>query len=358
MRRLAHGKACGLRLSAFLSKVGTLKKALRRRVKGFVVANLAIIGAGIAGLTLGRHAQAAGLSCVIFDKGRGVGGRAATRRTEYGPFDHGLQLLDPRQMGNRLLMALADLQPHCVSVAGLEFWRVPQGASSLAKVLAADLDVQLTTQISKVYACPAGWRLVDHMGEDHGPYHWVVFALPPAQIQKLWPKSVVVPEALEKAKMAPCWSMMTALKTPLVAANGVYQALGFDWVASWDQGTSWVAQASAALSNDMLEAEAENAAQQLWEKFAQGFGLEDSAAMMCQAHRWRYARTHVPAGVPYVLDGNSRLAACGDWCLGPNAADAFESGASLAQTLLAVAQELAPQAAYTAPGSLGYRAHA
>jgi len=39
-----------------------------------------VIGAGISGLLCATQMKAAGLSTLVLDKGRGVGGRMATRR--------------------------------------------------------------------------------------------------------------------------------------------------------------------------------------------------------------------------------------------------------------------------------------
>ena len=50
---------------------------------------VAVIGAGLAGLTLASGLQAAGYTVHLFDKSRGAGGRCATRRSPAGAFDHG-----------------------------------------------------------------------------------------------------------------------------------------------------------------------------------------------------------------------------------------------------------------------------
>jgi predicted NAD/FAD-dependent oxidoreductase len=50
-----------------------------------------IIGAGIAALMAANVLKANGLNTVVLDKGRGVGGRIATRRIEGSVFDHGAQ---------------------------------------------------------------------------------------------------------------------------------------------------------------------------------------------------------------------------------------------------------------------------
>jgi predicted NAD/FAD-dependent oxidoreductase len=58
-----------------------------------------IIGAGISGLLCGTELRRAGLSVRVLDKGRGFGGRMASRRMSGGRLDHGAQFFtvrDPR----------------------------------------------------------------------------------------------------------------------------------------------------------------------------------------------------------------------------------------------------------------------
>jgi predicted NAD/FAD-dependent oxidoreductase len=52
-----------------------------------------IVGAGVAGLSCARELNARGLSNVVFERARGVGGRCATRRIHGQPVDHGLPFL-------------------------------------------------------------------------------------------------------------------------------------------------------------------------------------------------------------------------------------------------------------------------
>jgi predicted NAD/FAD-dependent oxidoreductase len=63
-------------------------------------ARIGIVGAGMAGLSCATLLAAAGHRVVLFDKGRGPGGRMATRRvaTDLGEvvFDHGAQYLTAR----------------------------------------------------------------------------------------------------------------------------------------------------------------------------------------------------------------------------------------------------------------------
>ena len=61
--------------------------------------HIAVIGAGIAGITCARTLAKAGHRVSVFEKSQGAGGRMATRNTEFGEFDHGVQYFtvrDPR----------------------------------------------------------------------------------------------------------------------------------------------------------------------------------------------------------------------------------------------------------------------
>ena len=60
-----------------------------------------VVGAGISGLLAAQELTAAGWRVVVLDKGRGVGGRMATRRVGDGTFDHGAQFFTVR--GERFL---------------------------------------------------------------------------------------------------------------------------------------------------------------------------------------------------------------------------------------------------------------
>ncbi|WP_373512609.1 FAD-dependent oxidoreductase, partial [Persicitalea sp.] len=55
-----------------------------------------IIGAGMAGLTAARELTAQGWDVTVLDKGRGIGGRMATRRIENTRADHGAQYFSVR----------------------------------------------------------------------------------------------------------------------------------------------------------------------------------------------------------------------------------------------------------------------
>ena len=98
-----------------------------------------VIGAGIAGLVAAAEIQRAGWRVLVIDKGRGVGGRVASRRIGGATFDHGAQFITTRSPrcwstdGRRELSrngAVAFLALQTVTRAGAETLACPPSRSS------------------------------------------------------------------------------------------------------------------------------------------------------------------------------------------------------------------------------------
>ena len=117
------------------------------------MSRVVVIGAGLSGLTAASAVAAAGHDPIVVDKGRGVGGRLATRRIGDAVFDHGAQFLtvrsaDFRTEVDRWLAAgvvyewtrgfgdVPDGYPRYAGVGGM---------TSIAKHLSTGLDVRCST---------------------------------------------------------------------------------------------------------------------------------------------------------------------------------------------------------------------
>ncbi len=70
-----------------------------------MIHDVLILGAGLSGLKAARDLQAAGRSVLVLDKSRGVSGRAATRRWDGVPVDHGAQFFTARSDAFRAQVA-------------------------------------------------------------------------------------------------------------------------------------------------------------------------------------------------------------------------------------------------------------
>ncbi len=125
-----------------------------------------VIGAGMAGLIAARELQRAGYRVRVLDKGRGVGGRLASRRMDGATFDHGAQFMttrDPR-FGAVLEQARQNgaVEEWCRGFGGgmdghLR-WRGKPSMSAVAKHLALELDLHLENQVAALRRDGCQWH--------------------------------------------------------------------------------------------------------------------------------------------------------------------------------------------------------
>lgn len=309
---------------------------------------IAIIGAGIAGLTCGRALARAGLAPVIFDKGRGLGGRLATRRTAQGlQFDHGAGYLVARSDGFRTELADA------VAAGALAPWNPPEaggmatahvglpGMSGLARYLGQGLDLRSQTTITAVSDGPKG-AVVTPEGGDDMPFDHVVMMLPAPQIARILGADHALASALASVAMAPCLTLMAAFAEPAANAPDILHDADPDAAfarilrdgskPARNHPLTWVAHAGCALTRRHLDADMATVTPLLLPLLSARIGA--GAVLHAQTHRWRHALTAKPLGAPYLAARGGRLWLGGDWCLGPDAEDGWQSGVTLARDLL------------------------
>jgi renalase len=328
-----------------------------------------IIGAGIAGLACGRELAANGFDVTVFDKGRGLGGRTATRRAEPNlRFDHGAQFFtadDPRfqemtadwlergvvaewtgkivrvenrRLENRTVIDSSP-QPRYVGMPGM---------SAMAVDLAVGLRVRTGTQIVAVTQRSSGWTITTEANETFGPFDTLVVTLPAPQSAALLGLHHFGAVA-STVKMSACWTVMAAFESRVdVPWDGAFvHDSPLAWVArnsskpGRERDTDcWVLQASPVWSAEHLEASPDVVAKNLFEAFeALVSGLLPRQSHVV-THRWRYGQCNEPDSRRILFDSEIGLAVCGDWLAGGRVEGAFLAGLRAAD---AVGQHRASQ---------------
>lgn len=308
---------------------------------------IAIVGAGLAGLTCARSLRKAGHAVVLFDKGRGPGGRMSSRRlvTALGEahVDHGAQYFTVRDPGFRRQVeewrqaGLVALWP----AAGPDCWVGVPAMSAPVKHLAVGADVRWQVRIDALSGGPGRW-LLHGDGMQAGPFERVLLALPAENAGPL-----LLSVASEFATMAeatpsqPCWTVMAAFasRLPLVA-DVLREAGAIGWAARNSAKPerhgpeAWVIQAGPDWSTRHLEEEPDAIVPQLLAALADRIGAELPTCLTATAHRWRYARSG-SEGSGLLWDAASGLGLCGDWLLGARVECAWMSGERLASAVAA-----------------------
>jgi hypothetical protein len=314
-----------------------------------VPGSIAVIGAGIAGLACARRLADAGLAVAVFDKGRGIGGRMATRRMGAG-IDHGAQYFTARSAEFRAQVAdwlaagavAAWDAPVALGRSGPAYVGTPR-MTAPAQALAHELVVTTSVTVTGIVRRDGGWSLATADRPDGGEQRFdaVVLAVPWPQGGPLGGKAGVAWQVVEPV-YAPCWAL-------LLAGGGGLAGLP-DVMAPDDPVIAWVARGSAKpgrgggpetaivhatpdWSRAHLEEPGDTVAAALMDRLQQLAG--PVVAEEAVAHRWRYALVEQAAGLPCLWDGTALLGACGDWCLGGRVEAAFDSGRALAVRVMA-----------------------
>jgi predicted NAD/FAD-dependent oxidoreductase len=327
-------------------------------------ARVAVIGAGIAGLACAHELARADAKVTVFERSRGLGGRIATRRHGMFAVDHGAQFITAR---SRPFAKYIGMAAHAGCAASwnprlsedertwekpIEDWAVGiPGMSAFVRPLARGLDLQLGVRVNELLQGQRGWEILTDSGRQSHVYDAVAVAVPAPQALSLLGSHGRAFRHLTEATMAPCWTAMMAFETPIGAASEAYRwTTGpLSWAgndssrpARTSPGQSWVVHASIDWSRDHLEADQQEAAQLLLNEFAAQLGCALPLPVHLEAHRWRSALVQQPLGLSCLIDEEIAAGACGDWCIAPRVEAAYESGRTLAHTMLSMIGLSAP----------------
>lgn len=310
------------------------------------MSQIAVIGAGIAGLTAAAELQAAGHAVTLFDKSRGPGGRCATRRSAAGPFDHGAPGFSATTSAFRTQVLAwcdagwaardvgsgASIDPSDVPVRGFGMPSMNALAQQLAAHLPAGVTLRCDTAVSAIERAEAaggerGWRLRLLDGPlDPTRFDAIVVAVPAEQAGVLLSPAAALAEAMRQTRSDPCWTVMAAWSAPLPTLQHEYRATDSFGALSLarrddarpgranaaDIACRWVLHATPAWTLAHLDAAPAEVIADLLGAFGRQSGVDLGVPVHAAAHRWRYAQLHAPCAEPFGWNSSLRLGACGD----------------------------------------------
>lgn len=324
-------------------------------------AKIAVIGAGLSGLACARELAAANVAVEVFEKARGGGGRAATRRAGAYQFDHGAQYFTVRdaRFGAEVdrWSRAGIVQPWSGRIVELgeggsiinkdeptRYVGVP-GMTAPARALAAGVDVLWRARVKRIERNGSNWRLVLESGHAYDGFAGVVVSAPaPQSADLLRHDAPQLATACRAVEMQPCWSVMAAFEDPVGAEFDGAFINGRDvaWVARdsskpgrRSEAECWVLQAGPDWSRRNLERDGPEVGRELLASFFDLGGWPYREPVHLDAHRWRFARSARPATAGCLFDSGARVAVCGDWLNGDRVEGAFTSGLRAAEAFIA-----------------------
>ena len=330
--------------------------------------HIAVIGAGMAGLTCARQLQQQGHHVVVYERNADVGGRMGTRQTELGGFDHGAQYFTATSERFRKEVAawrkagwaapwegrLVKLEKGTAVPAGRSNAKqrmvaVP-GMGALGARLAAELDVRCELSVTRLERHGDAWLLSLQCDSvpvpaTAGPFDAVILALPADIASRLLqPLTSLLPLAAQVSQehLEPCWALILGFEQPLdLDYDGAWvEGSRLKWIArdaskpERRPGEHWIGHASAAWSTEHLADDPERVKEKLLKAFHEATGTHVQP-VYADVHRWRFAQALSTLPGACLWDGQTRVGACGDWFAAGldgsgRVENAFLSGSALA----------------------------
>jgi len=322
---------------------------------------VAIVGAGIAGLSAAAELRKSGHDVVVFERARGPGGRTATRRVDgiempnaargaTLAFDHGAQYFtvrDPRfqaAVDGWLRDRIAARWDGRIVSFDSEGWEdVPAtteryvgipGMSALSASLAEGLDVRYGQRVEQVRLKPDATLLLEPA---LGEFDRVIVAVAANQAAPLVTHIPELTATLTRVVMKPCWAVLAAFdqRVPARFDAAFVQGSPLGWVArnqskpkrEW-KVDAWVLHATPSWSAAHIDDDPDVVGSFLMEAFHDLIPQGLPHAFYATAHRWRDAMADPPLAVGALH--HAGVTVCGDWCLGTRIEDAFLSGLAAA----------------------------
>jgi len=311
-----------------------------------------VIGAGMAGLTAAAELRRAGLRVLVLDKGRGAGGRLASRRIDGAMFDHGAQFIttrDPRfaavlEQGRQDGTVEEWCRGFAGGMDGHTRWRGKPAMSAVANHLSLGLDLHLEMPLVALRRAGDRWRAETTTGRTYTAGAVVLTPPVPQSLALLDSGGIgLAPEMrarLAAIEYARCLAVMAVLDGPsrIPPPGGLAPDDGpIVWIA--DNQLKGISSEPAVTIHGTHAFSLEH-----WDRDRQesGRALLDAAVEWLgagirtfQVHGWRYSKPMRVDAEPCVLLSQAPpLVIAGDAFAGPRVEGAALSGWAAAAAIL------------------------
>ena len=304
-----------------------------------------VVGGGISGIAAAREVQRAGLPVLVYDRGRRLGGRMASRTTDGRPVDIGASYFtvsDPAfaavatgWQGRGLAREWTDTfavygDPEKSSTEGPMRWAAPRGLRSLVEDLADGLDIRSSVTVGRI---EPGLTVAGRA------YAAVVLAMPDPQARRLLGPGYAAALAALDDPYEPVLALTAGwaerawadLDGAFVNGDPVVAWVADDGRRRGDDAPVLVAHSTTDFAAGHLE-DPGAAEAPMVDALRERLGIP-AAPAYAKVHRWSFARPTRQRDDPYFL-GDGGLGVCGDGWHGKSRVEAaYLSGRALGRAI-------------------------
>ena len=341
------------------------------------MSRIAIVGAGVAGLSAAWSLRTTPAEVTVFEKSRGYSGRAATRGRYGVRYDHGANFIRPTS--DRVKRLITEKLPtdDLVSIEGAlgtftadgtitaerseapaPKWTYRTGINTIGKLMARQgtAIVQTETRIHRLDSNDQSWILVSEDNESFGPFDHVLLTPPAPQTAEILASSTgpralhdVLIEAVRAVDYAAQFSIVLAYERKIRRAGDYYGLLNGDgehpiaWIGFEhdkpghvpDGNSVVVIQMSPDWTAARLESDPDHFMTDAKELAAQVLQADLKRPSWYDTQRWRYALPTSAADAEVLARGTSAgLFFAGDYVVGEGrVGHAIESGLDAADQI-------------------------
>ena len=307
-----------------------------------------VVGAGLSGLTAARQLASRGHNVSVFDKGRGVGGRLATRRAGNAVFDHGAQFFTVRssefQTQVDTWLTAGVVREWCRgfdSDDGHARYVGATGMTALAKDLASGLDVRTNTLVFSLTQNDAGWTVTTDDGVAH-PADAVILTAPlPQSFSLLFSAGVEMPEDLRTidydrtlgllVTLSPGHAHTVPASGGIQNADSIFSFIGNNSSKGISEATALTFHAHPEWSREHFELPTDQIGAELLTAAQPWIGR--SIVVHREVKKWRFATPQRVWPDPCWVHDSGSLVLAGDAFAGPKVEGAYLSGLAAAAAL-------------------------
>lgn len=316
---------------------------------------IAVIGAGLAGLSAARILTDAGLPVTLFDSQPRPGGRLGPE----GPADMAAQYFTARHPAFRQATRewqnrgwIAEWSPR-LYLHDQEYGLRPS-PDDIQRMVAVPSMASLALQLGQGIAfrqctverlrrtTEGDWLVHASDGTTHGPFDALTLALPADVAAPLLEVAPPLQQDVSRVHLRPCWSVALTFAQPLqTQVEACFVRDGpLDWLArnsskpARGEGEVWVVQSTSSWAERHADSSAQEVIAELSQAMAEVLGQPLPEPGASQAQFWPQARPAEQLKWGALAAPRLNLYVCGDWCLGGRIENAWLSGRQAARALL------------------------